>query len=107
MRAQKEFGGQDFYSTWKYVNIVPMEMFELIHNLSDSRGNSIDPVSIGMPADFPRDQRHVVVFKDLGNNKTEVSVTEFGWVPGQMMVMAEMGMKQSLEKMAAIFSRED
>jgi uncharacterized protein YndB with AHSA1/START domain len=30
MRAPKEFGGQDMYSTWAYEKIVPMERIEFI-----------------------------------------------------------------------------
>src|SRR5882672_10707541 len=35
MRAPIEFGGQDFYSTWAYKKIVPMERIEYIENLAD------------------------------------------------------------------------
>jgi uncharacterized protein YndB with AHSA1/START domain len=98
-----EYG--DNYSTWEYQEIVPMERIEYIHNLADEDGNKIDPVTIGMPADFPRDQCHTVTFKDLGDNKTEMSVTQYGWTEGQMMKMAQMGLEQCLDKMAAIFAK--
>jgi uncharacterized protein YndB with AHSA1/START domain len=38
MRAPKEFGGQDMYSTWAYKKIVPMQSIEFIHNLADKDG---------------------------------------------------------------------
>ena len=79
MRAPKEFGGQDMYSTWEYRKIVPMERIEYIHNLADKDGNKIDPTSIGMPADFPQDLRNRVTFKDVGDAKTELTVTEYDW----------------------------
>jgi len=99
MHAPKEFGGQDFYSTWAYTKIIPLERIELIHNLADKDGNNIDPSSIGMPADFPQDQLQVITFKDLGDSKTELTVTEYGWLPGKMMQMAKLGMEQCLAKM--------
>src|SRR6266699_93989 len=66
--SSPEYG--DHYSTWQYEKIVPMQRIEYIHNLSDKDRNPVDPVSMGMPADFPRDQRHTVTFNDLGNSKT-------------------------------------
>src|SRR6266849_4263098 len=76
MRAPKEFGGQDMYSTWHYAKIVPMQSIEFIQNLADKEGNKIDPAQIGIPPDFPQDIRTVVTFKDLGDRKTEMTVTE-------------------------------
>ena len=69
MRAPKDFGGQDMYSTWVYQKIVPMERIEFIQNLADENGNLIDPAMLGMPPEFPRDTRTVVTFKDLGMAK--------------------------------------
>jgi uncharacterized protein YndB with AHSA1/START domain len=97
-----EYG--DLYSTWLYRKIIPMKRIEYVHNLADKAGSKIDPVSIGMPADFPREQVHVLTLDDLGNNMTKLTVTEFGWPVGQMMEMSKMGMEQCLNKMATIFS---
>jgi uncharacterized protein YndB with AHSA1/START domain len=105
MRAPKEFGGQDMYSTWTYTRIVPMERIEYIHNLADKDGKQVDPVQMGLPADFPQDQRHVVTFKAVDGNKTELTITEYGWTVGHMMEMSQTGMEQCLDKMAAIFAR--
>ena len=46
-----------------------------------------------------------VTFKDLGNGKTEVAVTEYDWTDGQMMEMSKMGMEQWLDKMAVCFGK--
>lgn len=94
----------EHYSTWEYQKIVPMEQIEYIHNLADEDGNKIDPVKMGMPPDFPQDQRHAVAFKTMDDHTTEVTVTEYDWTVGQMMEMAEMGLKQCLDKMAASFA---
>lgn len=107
MRAPEWFGGQDMYSTWEYRKIVPMERIEFIHNLSDKDGNSVEPSTLGMPADFPKDQLQIVEFKALDNGSTELKITEYGWTPGQMMKMSEMGMEQCLNKMAAMLKGEN
>jgi len=106
MRAPKEFGGQDMYSTWVYQKIVPLERIEFIQNLSDKNGNLIDPLKIGMPPEFPRDTRTVVTFKDLDNGRTEMTVTVYN-MPSpdtEMGRNAELGLNQSLDKMATIFA---
>jgi len=105
MRAPKKFGGQDMYSTWAYKKIVPMESIEYIHNLADKDGNKTDPGKLGMPPDFPRDQRNLVTFKAVGDNKTEMTVTEYDWTVGQMLELAETGLNQCLDKMAASLAK--
>jgi hypothetical protein len=58
-----------------------------------------------MPSDFPQDQLQTVTFKDAGDNKTEMTVTEYNWTLGRMMEMSKMGLEQCLDKMAAIFAK--
>jgi len=88
------------YSTWVYQKIVPLERIEFIQNLADKDGNQIDPAEIGMPPEFPRDMRTVVIFKDLGNGKTEMTVTEYNMLTAdtEMGRNAELGLNQSLDK---------
>lgn len=107
MRAPKEFGGQDFYNTWAYQKIVPLERIEFIQNLSDKNGKPIDPTSVGMPADFPADVRTVVTFQDLGKSKTQLTVTEYGMPTAdtELGKNAELGLNQTIDKMAAIFAK--
>lgn len=98
--SSPQFGDQ--YSTWHYREIIPGERIEYIHNLADMEGNKIDPATVGMPADFPQDLRNLVTFIDLGDTRTEITVTEFDWPVGQMRELSRMGMEQCLDKMAAI-----
>lgn len=100
-----QLGFPDQYSTWRYLEIVPMQRIEYIHNLADKDGNKADPVKMGLPADFPQDQRHTVTFKARGDNRTEITVTEHDWPAGRMMELARTGLDQCLDKMAAIFAK--
>jgi uncharacterized protein YndB with AHSA1/START domain len=100
MRAPREYGGKDSYSTWTYTAVELNKRIEFIHNLADSNGNKVAPVSVGMPVDFPQDQRQEVVFKDLDGKGCELTITEYDWPVGQMMKFSEMGMEQCLKKMA-------
>jgi uncharacterized protein YndB with AHSA1/START domain len=90
--------GQEFFTRWNYHRIVPFEHIEFIQNMVDAAGDPIDPVSVGMPADFPSDIRTVVHFKDLGEGRTEMTVTEYAEF-GSISVFAQMGLEQSVGKM--------
>lgn len=93
------------YSIWHYQRIVPHQQLEFVHNLADASGNKINPVTVGMPPDFPMDQRQVIAFEALPGDKTALTVTEYGWTVGQMMEFSRMGMEQSLDKLAAVLAR--
>lgn len=103
MLAPKEMGGQEFFSVWVYVKIIPLKTIEFIQSLSDEDGNKIDPTKVGMPADFPIDVRTVVIFQELGNSKTEMTVTEYAEF-GTISNFAQIGLEESMDKMGAIFS---
>jgi len=102
MRYPKEMGGKDVFSIWKYKKIIPLKSIEFIQNLADKDGTKMNPVSLGMPPDFPEDIRTVVTFKKLAGNKTEMTVTEYAEF-GQMNKFAKLGLEQSLDKMIIIF----
>ena len=99
MRAPADQGGQDSYTAGVYKRIMPMELLEFTQGLSDEDGNPIDPAQIGMPPDFPKEIRTVIMFKAKGQF-TELTVMEYGWTPGQMYVYSLAGMHQSIDKLA-------
>ena len=103
MKAPKEMGGQEFYSLWIYIKIIPYQKIEFIQSLCDQDGNKTNPVKLGMPSDFPLDIRTIVTFKELPDSKTEMTVTEFADF-GSIGNFAQLGLEQSLEKMVPIFS---
>ena len=105
MRAPKEFGGRDMYNTWTYEKIVPMSRFVYFHRFADKDGNPIDPVKQGLSPDIPKEMRHEVLFKELGKDKTEVRVIEYGWPVCPMMEMSKTGLEQCLDKMAALLGK--
>lgn len=97
--------GQDFYNTWEYRKIVPMKLIEFIQNFADKDGKKADPVAHGLPPDFPRDVRSTVTFKAVGESKTEMTVTEYGYTSDQMLEMSKAGLEECLDRMAAIFAK--
>lgn len=106
MRAPKEFGGQDMYNTWTYTKIVPMERIEFTLNFADKDGNKLDPANMGMPPGIPQDVPHVVTFKAVGNNKTEMTVMEYGYTLEEAVALSRSGLEECLDKMAASVARD-
>lgn len=92
--------GRDFYNTWEYRKIVPMELIEFIQNFADKDGGKVDPVAYGLPLDFPRDVRSTVTFKVVSGNKTEMTVTEYGYTVDRYLDLSKAGLEQCLDKMA-------
>ena len=105
MRAPKDFqGGQDFYTAGVYTKIVPLKLIEFTQGLADKGGKPIDPGSMGMPPDFPKEILSSLSFKQVGS-KTELTVTEYGWTVGQMRDLSESGMNECLDKLAAMLAK--
>jgi uncharacterized protein YndB with AHSA1/START domain len=102
--SSPDFG--DLYNTWTYVKLVPMQEIEYILGWADKDGNRIDPASIGMPPDMPRDVRHRVSLKAVGDNETEMTVTEYGWESDQLFDLSKAGLEQCLDKMSACLARK-
>ena len=101
MRAPAEYGGQDLYNTWTYTKIVPMQMIEFVQHFADKDGNKIDPASQGLPPDVPFSVRHVLTFRAQGHDKTDFTVTEYGYPSAQIVEISKSGMEQCLDKLAA------
>ena len=95
--------GHDMFNTWTYEKIVPNERIEYILNFSDKDGNKLNPAAIGMPPGIPEDGHHIVTFKDLGDGKTEMTITEHGYTNDQIVELSKAGLEQCLDKMSAIF----
>lgn len=105
MRAPKEFGGQDMYNTWTYTKITPLQSLEFTLDWADKDGNRTDPVKLGLPPDMPRDVRHKITFETVSPNKTEMTVTEYGYTSDQHFELSKAGLEQCLDKMAASFPK--
>jgi uncharacterized protein YndB with AHSA1/START domain len=92
--------GHEFYSVWRYTRVIPGHSLEYVFNLSDPDGNEVDPTSLGMPPEFPRDVPHVVTFESQANGtRTELVVTERGYGPGPFYDLSKAGLEQCLDKL--------
>lgn len=91
--------GYEIWMRWDYSKVVPNERIEYTQNLSDRDGKLIEPTSIGMPPEFPRNVVTVVTLVPEGDT-TVVTITEHtttskalmeGSLKGLEMVMDQMG----------------
>jgi len=105
MRAPKEFGGQDMYNTWTYQKIEPLERIEFIFHFTDKDGNRLDPAKMGVPPGVPQEVPHVITFKRLAENKTEMTIRESGYTSETAVAISKAGLEQCLDKMAASFAK--
>jgi uncharacterized protein YndB with AHSA1/START domain len=105
MRAPAEFGGQDLYNTWTYSRIAPMQSIEFIQNFADQDGKPIAPASVGLPPDIPYAVPHMLTFRAVGDNRTELTVIEMGYALEQTVEMSRAGMEQCLDKMTVSLAR--
>ncbi|HCT81578.1 MAG TPA: activator of HSP90 ATPase [Micromonosporaceae bacterium] len=103
MRAPAEFGGGDMYNTWSYTRIQPYERIEFILTFADKDGTKLDPAAVGIPPGVPADVPHVVTFKAVGANRTEMTVSEFGYATAEARDLSKSGLEQCVDKMAVLF----
>ena len=107
MRASKEYGGKDYYNVFKYTRVVPRELIKYISNFSDKDGNVITPEAAGLPAETPMNRKQQVQFNDVGGGKTRVTITEFGWPAGDVMVeRSRRGLEQTLANIDKVLSEQ-
>jgi uncharacterized protein YndB with AHSA1/START domain len=104
MRAPAEYGGQDMYNTWTYTRIDPPERIEFVSNFADKDGTHLGRKEMGVPSGVPHDVPHEISFKATGEDKTEMTVTEYGYTTEQARDMSRVGQEQCLDKMVAIFA---
>jgi uncharacterized protein YndB with AHSA1/START domain len=94
--------GQDLYNTWTYRKIVPLERIEFILKFTDQDGQQIDPAAAGLPQGIPQEVRHGVTFKIFDDNRTELTVVEYGYTSDQIVEISRTGLEQVLDKMAVM-----
>lgn len=95
---------KDMYSAGEYKEIVPMEKIVTSDYFSDENGNMIDATKMGMSSEFPKEMDVTVMFEDIDNNRTKLSIIYTPETDAQYDAMIKSGMKEgwstSLDKLA-------
>ncbi len=103
MRAPAAYGGQDMYTTWTYHKIVPDQEIEFILHFSDPHKNPLDPAHLGMEPGIPNGVLHRITFTRIEDNRTLMTVTEYGYTTQQAHDLSKAGLEQCLDKMEAMY----
>jgi uncharacterized protein YndB with AHSA1/START domain len=90
--------GQYFCDAWTIHKVVPMQRLEFTDTLVDRDGNKINPESIGLHPDL-QDLRIVTTLKPMGDNQTELTITQHGHPAGQAYDLTRAGLNESLDKL--------
>ncbi len=98
--------GQDLCNTWTYTKIEPERRLEFIQHFVDKDGKTISPTDVGLPPEIPREVPHIITFKALPDDTTELTVIEQGYSVDWIVDLSAAGMNQVLDKMAALFAAE-
>lgn len=98
--------GPDLCNSWTYSLIVPNQRLEFVLDWADKDGNPIDPSSLGLPPEMPRHVRHVITFVPLGSDRTELTVTEYGYTSEMFFDLSKAGLSQTLDKLEAYLASE-
>ena len=93
--------GPDLCNTWTYNLVKPSERLEFVLDWADKDGNPLDPVSLGLPPGMPRHVRHVITFVPLAEDRTELTVTEYGYTSDMFFDLSRIGLEQTLDKLKA------
>lgn len=102
MQAPAAMGNALFCNTWTYSRIVPHERVEYTLHFTDAQRNRVNPADMpGMPKGIPNGVPHVLTFKPLDGNRTEMTLTEYGYTTKEAQAQSSAGLEQVLDKLAA------
>lgn len=62
------------YTAGVFKEIVPKEKIVSTDYFSDEQGNKISPSQEGQAADFPTEMTATILFEDLGENRTKLTI---------------------------------
>ncbi|HTV07705.1 MAG TPA: SRPBCC domain-containing protein [Candidatus Aquilonibacter sp.] len=94
--------GQDFWNGGEYLEIVPYEKIVLSMYFSDSEGNKVEPEHYGIEHEAIENAHDMVLFEDLGNGRTKLTYIGNEGMQDAIKSGQFEGMKQILEKFAAV-----
>lgn len=88
-------------NSWHYTEIVPGERIAFDQGWVDENGAPLDPASLALPPDIPAIVPHVLEVRALGDGRTELSWSEFGYASAETAAMSRGGLEQVLDKLVA------
>jgi uncharacterized protein YndB with AHSA1/START domain len=98
LHAMRSTGGQEFWSTGTYKEIIPMEKIVATDSFADENGNVVPSTHYGMEG-FPLELEVTFTFEDLGG-KTKMTLRHVGIenLDGEIREAMEQGWQESFDK---------
>jgi uncharacterized protein YndB with AHSA1/START domain len=97
--------GFEIFNTWTYQKITSMKSIEFIQHFTDKSGNKLKPSDIGMPPGIPDEVPHILTFRKVDNEKTELTITELNYTNAQIVEISKAGTSSMLKKFATEVER--
>ncbi|HEY6010842.1 MAG TPA: SRPBCC domain-containing protein [Nitrospirota bacterium] len=96
--------GKDFWSTGRYLEIVPMKKIVCTDSFADADGNVVPATRYGMSPDFPLEMRVTVTFED-DKDGTRMTLRHTGIPVGEMREQTRAGWNESFDKLAKALAK--
>lgn len=94
---------KDFWSTGTYKEIVPLKKIVTTDSFADENGNVVPSSYYGMEG-IPLELLVTVLFEELDEGKTKLTLRHSGFPAGEHADNAGEGWRESLEKLARVVS---
>ena len=94
--------GQEGWTGGEYHEIVPYQKIVSSMYFSDSEGNRIEPEQVGTEHEAIEGARDVVLFEDLGNGRTKLTLIGNETLQNAIQSGQLEGWNQQLDKVAAV-----
>lgn len=101
--SMKSPEGYEIWMRWDYSKVIPNQRLEYTQNLCDRGGNPIEPTSIGMPPEFPRNVATVVTLVPQGAT-TLVTITEHTTTTKALLEGSHKGLEMVMDQMGESFA---
>jgi uncharacterized protein YndB with AHSA1/START domain len=99
LNCMRSPGGQDFWSTGVYREIVPMKRIVCTDSFADEKGNVVPASNYGMQGEWPLELIVKVTFEEKGG-KTRMTLRHEGIPAGTMSDNTRAGWNESFDKLA-------
>jgi uncharacterized protein YndB with AHSA1/START domain len=96
--CMRDENGKDYWTTGKYLEIVPIEKIVATDSFSDAEGNIVSAAEHGLPGNWPDELFVKLTFADEGN-KTRFTLRHEGIPDGEMAEATSAGWQESLDKL--------
>lgn len=94
--------GVEYYNAGVFREVVPNERIVATMCMADADGTTVPASHYGMPEDAPSETLLTVLFADIGDGTTRLTVRQDGWQDDAMASGAGGGWSQAMDKLAAL-----